>query len=468
MKSAGLSKDEILKIAKEKAPDILIVDIEEKEENFVLVLKWDKEYISPVVKSSHSIRKTVYDGERNTRLETIIAEKTRKEIEDKIFNFQVKLVNSLIQKFGLDDHYRNEYEDHNYIYKIKKDFEDRNGKAVYQRNLGLYYIEKFKKMIPSYEPLWRIIEYNVTQHQSEEAMREYMHAIAERSKQILFAFDTIVDILGTGKTDNDVFFLFTFHLWYFISLIKSLGDNLAWLLHFYLNLGLHHNKISLLDKNFKNKLKTKNPRIASIIYDNPRFPEIESLNKYRDIVQHRHVIHSVRIMHKEFNPKLQKIMIPKNPESLVGYKMPFEQFRLDNKSHEYLGDDEAVVYYGPSVCADYYEPLEFCTKHIDIIREIYTKTLEKIWEELSREAIGKVTNYYSAVKVAEIKLDGELKVDDTIVIESALTHFRQKVESMEINKVNVQQCVNCNVGVKVKDKTRVNDKVYKIVNKVLF
>lgn len=466
MISAGLSKEEILKIAKEKAPDILIIDIEEREENFVLGLEWDKEYISPVVRRSHSIRKSIYDGERNERLEKIIAEKTREEIKKEVFNFQVELVNSLIQKFGLDDHYRNKYEDHNYLYKVRRYFEDRNGNAVYQRDLLLYYIEKFKKIIPSYEPLWRIIEHNTTQHRNEEAMREYMHAIAERSKQLLFAFDTITDILGTGKTDNDIFLVFNFHLWYFISLVKSLGDNLAWILNIYLNLELNRYNIDLLDNNFKNRLKIKHHRIASIIYDNPKFSEFESLNKYRDIVQHRHVIHSVRIMHREFNPKLQKIVIPRDPESLVGDRVPFERFRVENKSYEYLGDDEAVIYYGPSIDADYYEPLNFCKTQIDTITEIYTKTLGKIWEELSREPIGRITNYYPEVKVAEINLNGELKVDDTIVIEGDTTYFMQKVESIEINKTKFQQCMNCHVGVKVENKTRVNDEVYKIVDRV--
>ena len=39
-KSAGLSKDEILSFARGNLPDVIEVDVEEKEDSFVLILKY--------------------------------------------------------------------------------------------------------------------------------------------------------------------------------------------------------------------------------------------------------------------------------------------------------------------------------------------------------------------------------------------------------------------------------------------
>jgi hypothetical protein len=41
LKSPGLSKDEILSVAREFAPDFVKVDVEEYEHNFTLILKWN-------------------------------------------------------------------------------------------------------------------------------------------------------------------------------------------------------------------------------------------------------------------------------------------------------------------------------------------------------------------------------------------------------------------------------------------
>src|SRR5207244_12786540 len=131
-----------------------------------------------------------------------------------------------------------------------------------------------------------------------------------------------------------------------------------------------------------------------------------------------------------------------------GTAMPV-RFVIDNKSQTYDGNNESVVYFGSFEDDDFYDPLDFCKLHIDFISDVFNRVLNKIWEELSRESIGEVVNYYSKVGAAEIRIDGELKVGESIVIEGTTTYFVNKVESMEIQNSQVQSCHDCNVAILV-------------------
>jgi len=78
--------------------------------------------------------------------------------------------------------------------------------------------------------------------------------------------------------------------------------------------------------------------------------------------------------------------------------------------------------------------------------------------------IGKVTHYYPKIGVAVIELSEELKVGDRISIEGATTNFEQTVESMEIEHQKVEAAkAGDSIGLKVIDRVRENDNVYKIV-----
>ena len=81
------------------------------------------------------------------------------------------------------------------------------------------------------------------------------------------------------------------------------------------------------------------------------------------------------------------------------------------------------------------------------------------------EKIGVVEHFFTKISVAAIKItDGELKVGDTIHIVGATTDFKQKVESMQINKQPVDVArPGDEVGIKVIDRVRENDVVYKVV-----
>ena len=81
------------------------------------------------------------------------------------------------------------------------------------------------------------------------------------------------------------------------------------------------------------------------------------------------------------------------------------------------------------------------------------------------EKVGVVEHFFTKISVAAIKItDGELKVGDTIHIVGATTDFKQKVDSMQINKQPVEIArPGDEVGIKVVERVRENDVVYKVV-----
>ena len=80
------------------------------------------------------------------------------------------------------------------------------------------------------------------------------------------------------------------------------------------------------------------------------------------------------------------------------------------------------------------------------------------------EKIGIIEHFFNKVSVAAIKItNGELKIGDTIHVVGAHTDFKQKIESMEIDRNPVQSVkTGDDVGIKVKDRVREHDVVYKI------
>jgi selenocysteine-specific translation elongation factor len=84
---------------------------------------------------------------------------------------------------------------------------------------------------------------------------------------------------------------------------------------------------------------------------------------------------------------------------------------------------------------------------------------------MAEEAIGKVSDFFARPVVAGIELTGTLKVGDRIQIRGHTTDLELTVDSMQINNVNVQEAkAGDSVGVKVPDRVRRGDTVYKITD----
>ncbi len=80
------------------------------------------------------------------------------------------------------------------------------------------------------------------------------------------------------------------------------------------------------------------------------------------------------------------------------------------------------------------------------------------------EKIGIVEHFFTNVGVAAIKItDGELKIGDTIHVVGMHTDIKQKIESMQINRVPVTFVkAGDDVGIKLTERAREHDVVYKI------
>ena len=82
-------------------------------------------------------------------------------------------------------------------------------------------------------------------------------------------------------------------------------------------------------------------------------------------------------------------------------------------------------------------------------------------EEATRTPVGKVTNYYSKIKVAVIELSAPLKKGDKITIKGTTTEFTQTVKSMQIEREDIESAKSGQaIGLKVKDRARIGDTVY--------
>jgi hypothetical protein len=81
------------------------------------------------------------------------------------------------------------------------------------------------------------------------------------------------------------------------------------------------------------------------------------------------------------------------------------------------------------------------------------------------ERVGFVTHYYGHLSVAAIRLEsGSLRVGDTIRILGHTSDFRQRVESMQIERQPVTEAgKRQEIGLKVTGHARENDEVYKVI-----
>ncbi len=83
---------------------------------------------------------------------------------------------------------------------------------------------------------------------------------------------------------------------------------------------------------------------------------------------------------------------------------------------------------------------------------------------MEEEKIGFVSNYFSKISVAAVEItDGTVSVGDTLHFLGHTTDFESRVHSMQIEHKSVTEAKKGDsVGVKVSEKLRRGDKVYKI------
>jgi putative protease len=84
---------------------------------------------------------------------------------------------------------------------------------------------------------------------------------------------------------------------------------------------------------------------------------------------------------------------------------------------------------------------------------------------MSEEMIGHVSDFFAHPVVAAIELTAALKLGDKIRIKGHTTDLKLQVDSMQIENTSVQEAkAGDSIGVKVPERVRHGDSVYKIVD----
>jgi putative protease len=84
---------------------------------------------------------------------------------------------------------------------------------------------------------------------------------------------------------------------------------------------------------------------------------------------------------------------------------------------------------------------------------------------MAEEKVGTIIKYFSNIGVAAIQMDGSLSVGDTIHIQGHTTDFKQEVDSMQIENQSVERAgPGADVGIKVQDRVREHDVIYKVTD----
>ena len=84
---------------------------------------------------------------------------------------------------------------------------------------------------------------------------------------------------------------------------------------------------------------------------------------------------------------------------------------------------------------------------------------------MPEEIIGKVSDFFAKPVVAGIELTAVLKVGDKIRIKGHTTDLEMNVDSMQIDNAQVETAkAGDSIGVKLSDRVRSGDTVYKITD----
>jgi selenocysteine-specific translation elongation factor len=82
---------------------------------------------------------------------------------------------------------------------------------------------------------------------------------------------------------------------------------------------------------------------------------------------------------------------------------------------------------------------------------------------MEEQKIGTVSAFFARPVVAAVELTAPLKVGDKVHFKGHTTDLESVIESMQINNVNVQDAkAGDSVGVKITDKVRKGDSVYRV------
>jgi selenocysteine-specific translation elongation factor len=84
---------------------------------------------------------------------------------------------------------------------------------------------------------------------------------------------------------------------------------------------------------------------------------------------------------------------------------------------------------------------------------------------MPEELVGEVSDFFARPVVAGIEVTGSIKIGDNLHIKGHTTDLEMVIASMQINNVDVNEAKpGDSVGVKVNDRVRRGDKVYRVTD----
>ena len=82
---------------------------------------------------------------------------------------------------------------------------------------------------------------------------------------------------------------------------------------------------------------------------------------------------------------------------------------------------------------------------------------------MKEKKVGKIEHYYNHLGVAIIKLESGISAGDKIHFLGHTTDFEQKADSLELDKKKIEKAKKGDsVGIKIDNKVRDHDMVYKV------
>ena len=83
---------------------------------------------------------------------------------------------------------------------------------------------------------------------------------------------------------------------------------------------------------------------------------------------------------------------------------------------------------------------------------------------MGEQRIGEVVKFFSKPSVAAVKItEGEIRIGDTLKFTGHTTDLTMALDSMEVNNLKVTQAVAGDyIGIKVADRVRPGDEVFKV------
>ena len=85
--------------------------------------------------------------------------------------------------------------------------------------------------------------------------------------------------------------------------------------------------------------------------------------------------------------------------------------------------------------------------------------------KVGKEKVGEVFKFFVQPSVAALEVHGDINVGDEVIFQGATTDFKMKISSMQIEGIDVESVKKGQqVGIKVPERVRPNDEVFKIVD----